>query len=83
MLPDPDSSELVEAARRGEGSALEELFAEQLPLLQRFVRLRAGNVVRVHESCADVVQSVCREVFVDLSRFTFAGLPEFRAWLFA
>jgi RNA polymerase sigma-70 factor (ECF subfamily) len=89
MLPDPirvdDSSpgDLVDAARQGQSHALERLFAFQLPMLQRFVRLRAGNVVRAHESCADVVQSVCREVLVDLPRFTFVGLPEFRAWIYA
>jgi RNA polymerase sigma-70 factor (ECF subfamily) len=84
MFPDPlEADDLVEAARNGEGTALDRLFAFQLPMLHRFVRFRAGSVLRAHESCADVVQSVCREVLGDLPRFTFVGLPEFRAWIFA
>jgi RNA polymerase sigma factor (sigma-70 family) len=47
------------------------------------VRLRAGAELRAHESCADLVQSVCAEVLADLPSLEYRGPEAFRAWVFA
>jgi RNA polymerase sigma-70 factor (ECF subfamily) len=56
--------------------------AEHLAALTAFVRLRAGPLIRAHESCADVVQSACREVLAHADRFEFGGDSQFRHWLY-
>ncbi len=73
---------LVTAAQCGESGAIDELIAEHLSDVRAFVRLQLDPLVRVRESCSDVVQSVCREVLEDLPRFEYRGAGSFRAWLF-
>lgn len=78
---DPRSA-LFGAASRGDASALDGLLVDYLPRLEAFVRARIG-VDRIGcESCADVVQSVCREVVGQRGVFEFRGEAEFRSWLF-
>lgn len=50
--------------------------------LTAFVRVHVDATVRAHESCSDIVQSVCREVLANRDRITFQGDEAFRAWLF-
>jgi RNA polymerase sigma factor (sigma-70 family) len=61
---------------------LDALIAKHLPGLTAFVRLRLGALIRENESCADIVQSACREVLVNADRFRFEGEKNFRHWLF-
>ena len=75
--------ELVQRAAAGEVDAFEPLLEHYLPQLRAFVRLRAGAVVRAHESCSDLVQSVCREIFEHAERFRHPSEDAFKRWLFA
>lgn len=71
-----------EKARNGDAAALEKLIASYLPQLHAFVRVRLGGRVRARESSMDVVQSACREVLADPSRYELRGEDRFRGWLF-
>ena len=55
---------------------------EHFPALLAYVRLHADPMIRQNESCADVVQSVCREVLEDAASFEYRGIAPFRKWLF-
>src|ERR1041384_6632547 len=82
MTSGPDAfPELLAAAKHGDPRALDGLFERCLPGLRAFVRLRAGAQVRAHESCSDLVQTVCREVLVDLAGFRADSEAAFRQWL--
>jgi RNA polymerase sigma-70 factor (ECF subfamily) len=74
---------LLPARSLGDPRATDALLEQHLPALLAYVRLHCPDVVRDHESCGDVVQSVCREVLAGAEGFEFRGLPEFRKWLFA
>ena len=73
----------VQRAAAGEVEAFEPLIEHYLPQLRAFVRLRAGAAVRAHESCSDLVQSACREVFEHAERFRHPNERAFKRWLFA
>lgn len=77
-----DTEQLVDAASRGDEVAVEELLARYLPALRAFVRLRAGKLLRDHESASDLAQSVCREILQHVERFQFGGESGFRRWLY-
>jgi len=77
-----ECEELVGRASRGDGSAVEELLARNLPSLRAYVRFKAGRLVQARESVSDLVQSVCREVLEQLDDFQYRGEAEFRSWLF-
>lgn len=70
------------SAQPGRDAAVDGLLAEHLPAVVAFVRLHCADVVLEHESCADVVQSACREVLAGSHGFEVRGLPQFRKWLF-
>jgi RNA polymerase sigma-70 factor (ECF subfamily) len=74
--------QLAEKAALGDRAAAEELLEHYLPRLRAFVRLRAGPLIRRHESNADIVQSVCREVLQHVDRFQHPSESAFRRWLF-
>jgi len=76
------SRDLAEAAARGDSKAIERLLDRHLPDLRAFVRLRAGRLVREHESASDIVQSVCREVLQNMERFQHPSEAAFKQWLF-
>lgn len=80
----PDERHLVEEASRGDATAIEGLVARYLPELRRFVDQRAGRDLLRKESGADLVQSVCRELFQGLrdERFEYRGEAEFKQWLY-
>jgi RNA polymerase sigma-70 factor (ECF subfamily) len=63
-------------------ASIDRLLDEHLPGLTAFVRLRAGPLLRAHESCSDIVQSACREVLDHAGRFRFGGSEGFRHWLY-
>ncbi len=58
------------------------LLERHLPVLQAFVRMRAGKRLLQHESSADLAQSICRELLVHSDRFRHRGESEFRRWLY-
>ena len=61
---------------------VEDLLEQNLSAVLGYVRLRAGPLIRKQESCADIVQSVCREVLEDADGFEYRGPEAFRKWLF-
>lgn len=77
-----DTDHLVQSACRGDAQAAARLLEEHLPRLRAFIRLRTGPEIRQKESQSDLVQSVCREVLVDLPNFEYRGEEAFRGWLF-
>jgi RNA polymerase sigma factor (sigma-70 family) len=76
------SAILLDEIRTGSRPALEQLLERHLPALRAYVRLSTGPALRAQESQSDLVQSVCRELLADLSRFEYRGEPEFRAWMY-
>jgi len=60
------------------------LLEEHLPGLRGFLRQHMGRQLLAHESSADLVQSVCREVLERLAaeRIEYRGDAEFRQWLY-
>ncbi|HEX6811167.1 MAG TPA: sigma-70 family RNA polymerase sigma factor [Planctomycetota bacterium] len=74
--------QVVEHASRGDAIALDVLLERHLASLETFVRLHAHDVVHMRESCADICQSVCREVLENMGKFEYRGEAQFRHWLF-
>ncbi|MCK6445713.1 MAG: sigma-70 family RNA polymerase sigma factor [Planctomycetes bacterium] len=72
----------VRRASQGDVGAIDELLAQHLDGLRRYVRKHASPMVLARESSSDLVQSVCREVLRDLPKFEYRGEAAFRAWLF-
>ena len=79
MAVDPETRNLLEAARQGEREALEKLFARFYPELLQAVRFRLGAKLRGRLDPLDVTQSVYLEVYRDLA--SFKGEGSFRGWL--
>ena len=79
-----DGSEaLVRGAAQGDRPSIDGLLADNLPRLQAYVRLQAGDLVRAREGMSDLVQSVCLELLEGLDDgFEYRGEAAFRAWLY-
>ncbi len=76
-----DDESLLNAARDGDNTALEELLARHYGMVRAFVRLRVDPATRLRESVSDLVQSICREVLQRADRFEYQGEAAFRSWL--
>jgi RNA polymerase sigma-70 factor (ECF subfamily) len=74
---------LIARAAQSDRAALEALLVQHLPGVEAYLRLRMGPLLRAKESASDLVQSLCREVLVDLPRFEYRGEAAFRGWLYA
>jgi RNA polymerase sigma factor (sigma-70 family) len=61
---------------------LEHLLEEHLPSLRTYVRRNMDAALAGRESCADLVQSVCREVLQSRGAYRYQGDAAFRQWLF-
>lgn len=72
---------LAMASPEPAGPALESLLERHLDDLESYVRKNMGAGLAQRESCADLVQSICREVLQSQERFEFQGEPAFRKWL--
>jgi RNA polymerase sigma-70 factor (ECF subfamily) len=72
----------ISAAAAGDADALNALFERNLPLLEAFLRVRAGRALQARESIRDLAQSVCREVLGDLDKIEIRSEKEFRNYLF-
>lgn len=75
-------AELHHAASRGDEGAIDELVARHLPGVEAFVRRNAGHAITRRESCADLVQSACRDVLVDLAEQSYRDEEHFKNWLY-
>ncbi|MBI3817942.1 MAG: sigma-70 family RNA polymerase sigma factor [Planctomycetes bacterium] len=74
--------ELVKSAIHGDSGAAEKLLERNLPQLEAFVRLRSGRRLLAKESASDIVQSVCREVLMDIGELKWVDESHFKFWLF-
>ena len=74
--------EILERARSGNREALQSLLEPHLPALTAFVRLRSRGL-RNRESCADLVQSACRNALERLNTLRSDSEENFEHWLFA
>lgn len=63
------------------GPPLEELLERHLTDLNHYVQRNMGRALAERESCADLVQSICREVLQSRGAFKYAGDAAFRRWL--
>jgi len=77
-----DLRSTISAAADGDAAAINVLFERNIPLLEAFIRMRAGKAIAMRESIRDIAQSVCREAVADLGRIEIRGEKEFRNWLF-
>lgn len=76
------SQQLLTLLGHGDANALEALVVRHIDSLHGYLRLRCGEALRQHESCSDLVQSVCREALGEAGRFEYRGEAAFRHWLF-
>lgn len=79
---EPDPGELLRRATAGDAQSLAALLERYMPRLRAFVRLRVDASLRAQESASDLVQTVCREVLQNASKFEYQGEERFRGWLF-
>ncbi len=63
------------------GPPLEDLLERHLADLNHYVQRNMGRALAQRESCADLVQSICREVLQSRRSFQYAGDAAFRRWL--
>ena len=82
LMVDDRLVSLLEQASQGDKQALDLVLQDHLPALLAYIRRKIDPVIRDHESCADIVQSVCREVIEHQEDFEYRGRVAFRAWLF-
>lgn len=73
---------LVRQAQNQDRAAIEQLLVAQMPGLLAWLRLRMGARLRARETPEDLVQSLAREVLLDLTDFEWRGEAAFRHWLF-
>lgn len=79
---DPQTRNVMQLAQEGDSSALDSLFARNLPRLEAFLRVKCGAGIAARESVRDLAQSVCREVLEDIESLEWRGEKAFRSWLF-
>ncbi len=81
-MDDPvDEEALVRRARAGDAAARQELLVRNLPIVRAYVRSHLPHELRLHESCSDIVSSVCREVLSKEATPAADGVEAFRGWL--
>lgn len=72
---------LIHAARQGDRTALDALFARYYPITVRIVELRLGRRIRGNVESEDVVQESLLDVFRGLDHFEMRSDGDFRNWL--
>ncbi|OAI38804.1 hypothetical protein AYO38_08950 [bacterium SCGC AG-212-C10] len=77
MVPEFDERAVVEAAQRGDHSALTRLYEFYFPRVYRYVIARLGN----NEDAEDVTEEIFLKIIDNIGGFSFRGLP-FGAWVF-
>lgn len=73
--------EVIERAVAGDREARNDLLQKHLPTLRAFIRMNLGQGIRSRESSMDLVNSVCCEALLSISRFEYRGPNSFRNWL--
>lgn len=76
------TEQLVQRAQGGDRDAAGQLLQQHLAGLRAFVRAKSGERIRQHESCSDLVQTVCREALDAIGSYQWRGEASFRNWLF-
>lgn len=79
-MPD-ETAPQVRAASCGDERAVGWLLERHIPAALAYVRANAGANVLAREASLDIVQSACREVLQDLSRYDYRDEAGFRHWL--
>lgn len=74
--------ELLDQASQGDRQAIDQLLQENMAMLLAYIRLKVHPMILEHESCEDLLQTVCREALEHQEGFEYRGQPAFRAWLF-
>jgi len=72
---------LIDRAKNGDSEAVSRLYRLCSGRLRMVARRRLGRQLRLKLESMDVVQSVWKDVLVDLGRFTNGGFEEFLLWL--
>lgn len=78
---DANTTALLEAARRGEDDALDDLFARVAPRLHALVRLRLGPSLRARLESRDIVQAALLKAFTGLDNLQANDGESLYAWL--
>ena len=82
MLPDSETTQqLLQAAKAGDTSAVNELLERHRDSLRRMVQARLDRAVSRRVDASDVVQDVLLEAHVRLSDFIQNGTMPFHLWL--
>ena len=81
-MADQEFDELLDQASQGDRQAIDQLLQEHMPMLLGYIRLKVNPIILNHETCEDLLQSVCGEVLRHQEDFEYRGQPAFRAWLF-
>ena len=71
FVPTVMDPEAIRVPEQTSGKSFAALLVPHLPDLRSFVRRRVGDLIRSRESSLDLVQSVCREMLENRSRFRF------------
>jgi len=84
-MPEPRLEDQLRDLRAGDRAArdraLEWALEWALPKVEAYIRLNTGRHLRAREAHEDLVQTVCREVLVDVDGFRGESEAEFRAWV--
>ena len=83
MTSDRATEERVEAARRGDRGAFDQLVGGVQHELRAFVVSRLGPIVRQQVEPEDVVQETLLKAFESIKRFQWNGSQSLKNWLFA
>ena len=81
--PNDPTKRLVEAAKSGDGEALDQLIRRHLPALRAFCRLKSDPRIRAKEAASDLVQTACRQALQHIDDYSWQGPSSFRNWLFS
>src|SRR5919204_4256776 len=82
MLPNsPETQELLQQARQGEGAAVERLLAQHRDALRRMIGLRLDPALAARLDASDVVQDVLLEASRRLKDYLRDPVMPFHLWL--
>lgn len=76
-----DTEALIERARTGDSTALNELFARHHGLMVEFARRKIGPKLRQKEDADDLAQTTFREATRDFFQYQYRGEGSFLRWL--
>jgi RNA polymerase sigma-70 factor (ECF subfamily) len=77
----PDTQELLDQARRGDATAVEQLLAQHREPVRRMIGMRLDPAIRPRVDASDVVQEVLLEASRRLTEYLRAPTMPFHLWL--